>query len=436
MGLWSWFFPSPADRVRKAGVYASKQKWAQARDELMGLEEPEAVALMERVELELAKANLAEAVAWGNAGDEIRVQMHLELAERFRHGQLGEELQQVRRTLRELRAERKSEEQRKLEEKQRQLVDYAPPEGFPQGPRALDGLLPDDLDPDVADEVAARLGLVVEAYPPHLRDQLGALGPVFAQAILEMDEGRPEDAYPLLLSLPDTAPLVWWERARAAAALGHPKDAGNALREFARHAGGHMRIGNAHTGVLLAQYHAESGEVRTAIRVLRAIAAEGGEEGDFFLAQLLEADNELAEADQILTRLARKYPKQREIHKVLARVRVRGGERRAAILALEAANAQTCDTPGKCGYTPPDPEVLLTLATLYLEEGEVKRGLELAGELPPSGAQTWEAAYLGALVARAEGRPDAEEIAASVRAQTPQVGPQAARLATFLPTGA
>lgn len=434
MGIWSWFFPSEADRIRKARAYQANGMWASARDELMGLEGQEATNLLVEVEVSLASANLDQADDWARGGDDFRVESHLELAERFHHGRLTERLVATRRTLRALRAEYRREEEQKAIDRDRQVGEYAPPESFRRSAHALDGLLPTGLSPELADELGARLALVIENYPSAWRPDIGDLGPVFAQALIEAEEGRPEDAYPLLLGLPDRAPAVWWERSRAALSLGFPAEAATALREMARRAGGHQRVGATHSGVVLAQLEAQLGDTPAALRVLRAVQAEGAEEGDYMLAQLLEGTGELAEADRILSRLAMKYPKQREIHKVLARIRLKGGERRAAILALEAANAETCDTPGKCGYTPPDPEVLLMLATLYLEEGVPQRGLEVAetalAMLRENDA--WEITYLQALVARAEGTAEASALAAALSQKTPLVGDQRKKLAQYL----
>ena len=81
-------------------------------------------------------------------------------------------------------------------------------------------------------------------------------------------------ALPALLSMPDDRSLVRWERARAAHALGDAKAAAREVRAFADLAGGHHAMGRLHSGVLLGQLTAESGDVHGAIRILRMVRAE------------------------------------------------------------------------------------------------------------------------------------------------------------------
>jgi len=432
MGLFDWLFPSSEKRMSRARQHLDVERWAQARDELMGLEGSEADTLRIEAENGLCKANLDAASSWASASDEIRVQMHMELAESFHRGGLEGEFRVLRKQIRELRAERKAEEQRALEEKEARLLAVDPLGAFGGGSLA-DPVVQAGEDED-ADELAARLALIVDAYPESLRATVVDLGAEFARAVLSFEDGRPDQALPALLGLPDTSALVQYERARCAAALGDPRAGSRALRRFAQLAGGHHAIGSAHTAVLLAQFTAEQGDLKGALRVLRDARAVAPALGGMLFAQLLEATGELGEADSVLVDLVRKHPRTKDLYKVLARVRVKGGERMAAIKALESSFAHGCDTPGKCGYQPPDPELLRMLATLHLEEGsDPDRGLELAQQaLSMASLPSVDDAYLEALVARAQGAPEAASLADRILQQVPDGDPRRPRLEQFL----
>jgi len=439
MGLLSWLFPTPEARIAKANKHLEAGRWAKAREEVFGLEEQAAQELLVRAETELAKMNLEAALSWGRAGDDIRVDSHLELAERFHHGGLEKDFRLARKELRELRAARRAEEKAKQQAKEQRLLQHDPlafvggdggggDDAFVQGPAPL------EIDGPDAEETAARVAFIVDAYPQALRERISALGSSFARAVLDLEDGRPDVALQELLQLPDDEPLVLYERARCAHALGSPAAATSALTDFARWAEGHHAIGPNHTGVMLAQMTAEAGDPAEALRILRDVRVDQPRAGGVLFAQLLEASGELAEADQVLRGLIAEHPRQRNLYKLLARIRIKGGERLAAIQALESSLSAVCCTPGKCGYQAPDPEIQRSLAILYLEEGiEPRRAREVAEEAQALvGEPTWEDAYLGALLARAESRPEAEELAQLVRSRTPPDDPRAARVRKHL----
>lgn len=432
MGLFDWLFPSPEKRMDTARKHLEAERWAQAREEVLGLEQPEALALLATAERGLSRLNLDAARSWAQAGDEARVAIHLELAENFHDGSLREEFRVARKEIRELRAQRKAEAKRAHEEREARLLAVDPLGAL--GGRSL-------VDPEVevndgedADELAARLALIVDAYPETLRPAVAKLGADFARAVLDFENGRPDLALQGLLALPDTEPLVLYERARCAMTLGDPKAAARTLRRFAQVAGGHHAVGANHTAVMLAQAEAEAGDVHAALRVLREARSIQPDVGGVLYAQLLEATDELAEADRVLVDLVRKHSRTDALYKLLARVRVKGGERAAAIKALESSFAHHCSTPGKCGYKAPDPELLRMLATLHLEEGaDVPRGLEVAQQaMGLLSGQSWEDHYLRALVARAEGAPEAASLADRMLEQIPDGDPRRARLEQHL----
>lgn len=434
MGWLSWIFPSPDDRVASARKMMASQRWAEARLEVLELEHPEAADLITACETELARMNLDEAIIWARAGDEGRMAQHLELAEQFHHGGLEERFREARRAMREARAER-NEAQRRAQEAEAARQMSVDPLGLSGGPNWLDRPAPSDLlDPD-DEEAAVRLALVVESYDASLRASVGALGPAFARAILDLEDGRPDLAVQGLLTLPDDVAVVRYERARAAYTMGDPASAVRELQAFAGLTHAHLDMGRYHTGIFLALCHAEAGRPQEGLRVLRGLRATSPKLGGALFAQLLEACGELEEAERVLVDLIRSHPKDNGLYKLLARVRVGGGMRREAMAALESAIAACDCTPGRCGSQKPDLGVIRGLALLYLEDGvETKRALELAGQAQGLvGEPTWEDAYLVALAARVGRSPEAGRLAEALWEHTPPGDARHARLTQHLP---
>lgn len=432
MGLLSWLFPSEDDRIERARALLENKRYADARLEVLDIERDEARGLVDACERALAELNLEEAISWGAAGDERRVDMHMELADTFKKPGMDERFREVRRTLREQRQARRDADRRAREEKEARLLSVDPfgMAGSSSLLEPVPGMGALQEDPE---ERAQRLALVIENYPADLRASAEALGPPFGQALLDLEDGRPDLALPALMAMPEDNALVRWERARAAYALGDARAAAREVRAFAEIAGRHLPMGRQHTGVFLAQLLAEGGDVPEAIRCLRNLRASEPGVGGVLLAQLLEVTGELAEADTLLREQIKAHPKAMQLYQLLARVRVRGGDRPAAIQALEAAQVHQCAS-GRCGTVPIQPEMLRDLAILYLEEGAgADRARELIEQASQRGLEpSWEAAYLMALAAVADGNPQAPALAQALREQTPE-GPLRERLDTYLP---
>jgi tetratricopeptide (TPR) repeat protein len=431
MGLLSWLFPTPETRIARARRHLLGHHYALARDEILELASEEANAVRREAEHGLVRLNLAAVVTWAESGEDQRVTDHLELAEELHHGGLEEEFRDTRRRLREIRTEREAEAAaRRAHEARLARVD-------PLGLTGRGLLQRPGAEPDLGDteEQSARLALALESYPADLRSGAAALGPEFATAILDLGDGRPDLALQGLSSLPDDAPLVCLERARAAHLLGDPAAAARSLRAFAARAGGHRPIGAEHTGEMLAQALAESGDPTGALRVLRDVRVQAPHAGSVLFAQLLEHRGELAEAEGVLRDLISRNPRQAGLYLMLARIRLAGGHRMPAMRALEQSLASCCEVPGKCGSQAPDPQIMRTLAILYLEDGiEQERALELAGKsLSRDDKPSWDGAYLHALSRRAAGDPDAAELAVGLWQHTPVQDPRRERLERYLP---
>lgn len=433
MGLFSWLMPSPEKRLARAQKALAAGDWAMARDEAADLEGPEAAQIHAEACDNLVEANLEAALSWAHAGDQERVRVHMELAAEHHRGGREDAFRDARRQIRELRlaAEEARAEERKRKEAQA-LMSVDPLHMRGGGPR-----LPapgTELDGPDAEELRARLALVVENYPESLRSSAEELGEGFASAIMDLEDGRPDVALQGLLLLSDDAPLVRWERARCAYGLGDPKSAARELKAFARLAGGHHPIGRAHSGTMLAQALAEDGDPQGAIRVLRDLRARNPKLGGYLFAQLLTATDQLPEADAVLRELIKQHPLEGSFYKLLAFVRVRGGQRTEAMSALEKGLHQNACASGTCSARPVDPEIKRILATLYLEDGiETKRALSLLQEADPSGPPSWDDLYARALAAKAQGDSStAQSLLKTLRANTPSDDPRARRLTTYL----
>ncbi len=432
MGILSWFFPSAEDRVARARRLLAEGRAADARYDLLDNDAPGAKELLAEVQNTLARLNLEEAVVRCRADDDRGVAAHLALAEEFHSGGLEEAFRSTRRELRELRKSRREGDIRRKEEEQARLMSVDPL-GMSGGPSWLDPVAPGDLYDADRDEIEARLALLVENYPEDLRQNVGVLGAAFARAVLDLDEGRADLALQALVELPQDDPLVCWELSRAAHALGDPGAAARSLRHLGERLGGHRSFGSRHSGVTLAQLMAESGDVQGALRTLRSVRADAPDVGGALFAQLLEAVGKLDDAERVLVALIKKHRGAVGLYTQLARIRLKGGHRVQAMRALEATFSVGCSTPGKCGYRPPELAIVRPLATLYYEDGiELERAAELAAQAAQLVTEpTWEDAYLSALHARRQERPEAHDLITRLREATP-AGPNLERVLRYL----
>ncbi len=111
---------------------------------------------------------------------------------------------------------------------------------------------PADPESPTARELDRTLGVLRQVYPPRLHAALDELGPALALAALTLEHAALDRGLAQLLSLPPDNPVICYELARVAITVGDLPAAEAALRAFARHAGGHMAIGEGtHTGSLL-----------------------------------------------------------------------------------------------------------------------------------------------------------------------------------------
>jgi hypothetical protein len=416
MGLFArWFGTDPSARVEKAQKMLDKGEYNEARWELDGVDHPAADGLRARAMAGLAALNLAEAEARFNAGDVPGAQEHLGLAREF--GATEADLRAARQAARELRDRQKAEQAAK-----------AAQAATIEGDDPLWSLPPDDP--------RLRYAMQLEGWPEDLRARLAALGPGFALAVQAVEEGRGAEAARALAPFVARDPVAAWERARALLLVGDLPGAADELRRFGE-AVGHRRLGPQHSGVLLAQLLAQTGQGEAALQVLDAELARGPDlavRGS--RASLLEALGRHADAGKEAEALLQIAPKDQGLYRMVARTRLHAGDRVGAAAVLEANLAHTCSNPGKCGSQPFDAEAARLLARIYLEDralpGRVTELLREIEQRADPGTAGWEDRYLTALVARNNGNEGLAEMTRVLLAELPPGDPRAQRVQVAL----
>ncbi len=429
MGLLSWLFPSDADRVAKAAKLLERGDPGQARLILEGLEGDEAEALRDRVHDRLVEMNLEAVEASVNARELDAAAENLALAEQFSSARHREGLREARRQMREARAAERAAQPTKKKGGMGHsncssgscgVNDEVPPEAPSPGFGA------DPIWSLPPDHPQVRYAMLLEGYPDMLRERFLALGAEFAEAVLLLEDGKAKQAFEALEPFVAQEPAARLPRARAALAMNNLPRAISELRGFAD-AFGHMRAGKNHTAVELGRALVGDRRIEEALELIQAERARADEiELHANEVALLEAMGRLPEADASGVELLRKAPGDFGIHKMLARIRIRGGERTAAMQVLDSGLSRLCKGPGKCGSQPFDLEAGRMLAQLYLEDRvEPKRADELLGEIAKYAREPhWIDGYLQALKLRNAGGGDVEALAASLLEGVPEGDPR------------
>jgi tetratricopeptide (TPR) repeat protein len=384
----------PDSRLRKARRLLDQGEHNEARMELEGLEGAEAEGLRQQALSGLVARNLEEARLRLGDKDWEGVKLHLELADTF--GAASEQLRELRRELREARRAAEEAAARAEEEELRNVRE---------GDDPLWSLPPDDP--------RLRYAMSLEGWPEDLRALLPALGPDFAAAVLLLEDGDPAGALQRIHPIAEREVVARLERARAALACGYAAVAATDLAVFAE-AYGHRQIGSQHTALLLVEALVRDRRPAEALALMDAELQKA--QSVSFLAtraQLLDLIGRLPEAEKSAEKALRLAPKDLSLHRLLARLREKSGNRAGAAAVLEGGLNSCCSNPGKCGSQPYDIASARALARLYLEDRvEPERTRELLAELSRHvQRQGWEDRYIAALVARNEGRGDVPELA-------------------------
>jgi tetratricopeptide (TPR) repeat protein len=434
MGLLSWLFPSKDDKLAQAHAALAAGRFADARMTAEDLgDHPGAAELILQAEEALTRKNLDDVYGWIQAGDLNRAREQLEIADELCPRHLEFLLQAADAAVRTADAQQKAQKKAEQQAQNSKLFDVNP--SFKTANPDDQIALPEGVSEAEAEALKARLAILVDGYPESLRHRFVELGSAFASAVIDLEDGQIDRAAVVLDTLPQDDALVRYERARVHLSRRDPLAAATDLRTFAELAGGHFRVGNTHSAVLLAQALAMSGEHTAAVSALEDANAHNLDVGAGLYAALLEYTGRLADADRVLRALLTKFGSQPHLYVMLARVREKSGERIAAMRVLETCLEKcACGTGGCNKPTEPDIDAYRMLATLYLEDGlETPRALELADTARSMVQQpVWEDVYLAALAARKRQDDTWSEMASQLRTGTPAGDPRLARLEQHL----
>jgi tetratricopeptide (TPR) repeat protein len=391
MGWFSRTFGRSTEaKLERATHFIELKQYNDARLELLDLDVPQAKELLKYCTQELADINLDHAQGRFSAGEYEAAKEHLELARSF--GATSEQLKQVRNQGRIYRKEREEKERQTREAKK---VERDIGDNFIWG-------LPDD-DPRL------RYAMRVERYPEELHKRLILLGTGFAEATLAIEDVSPQAALDMLEPFVEKDPVARFEHMRAALGIGDVHQALADLMIFKEQVGHHI-IDGMHTKALLSQLLTQTGQSEQALKELDQ-EDEDHPAVSMVRAQILESRNQLEEAEEALVALLKKLPKNLNIYKTLARVKVKQNQRPEATNILESALDSCCKT-GTCGSQPLDVNLLRMLAQIYLEDREqLPRAKEILRDISRlTQNPSWEDQYLSALAARNEGHPFTQNI--------------------------
>jgi hypothetical protein len=428
MGLMSWLFPSPEQRLARARTDLARGRYADARLTALEFDSADAAEIVREAELHLCRANLKEAESWLVAGDDPKVDQHLALAKEFLQPECSQDLAELRRRVAETRVQRERDALLSGRDEVERLLDVNP--NFRTGRRSFDVALPEGVSEEEAEMMQTRLTLVYENYPEELRRGMLSLGAAFSAAVIAMEDGELEAAAAALAGLPDDEPLVCYERARLAFHARRPSDAVAPLTAFVAKVGGHRAVGANHTAIMLTVAQLESGDITGAMETIVGARRSEPDLGSGLYASLLERQDRLSEAEQVLRGVLKRSGTQPWVYTSIARVRVKAGKRLEAMQALETGLRNCGCAPGSCGSKPPDLESHRMLATLYLEDQvDVERGLELADTARGLVRELqWEDLYLAALSARVRQDPGLPAMVEELRRVTAPHDPRWARV--------
>ena len=377
----------PDSQVAKAQKFIDLGEFHEARWLLEALDHPKAPDLLRVARNGLVEANLEEGRARYSAGDRAGAEEHLALAREF--GATADQLRAARRSGRENMPKPKPKP--------------VQADTKPAGDDPIWSLPPDDP--------RLRFALLIERYPEHLRERMLALGAEFAAAAMLTENGQPKQALHALKAFTGVDDVARFERAKAAIAAEELPAAASELLSFGDTVG-HQVIGSSHTAVMLVQTLVRIGRAEEALTRIEPEVASSSSPAERVMlasaeAQLLFMVGRIDEADTKTTALLRESSRDMGLVKLLARIRIRKGNRINAMQLLEDGLNRCCSAPGKCGSQPLDLEAVRLLLILYLEDRlEPKRVRELMADLKANRKQTvWDDGYIAALMDRNDAQP-------------------------------
>ena len=350
MGLLSWLFPSPADRLKKARKLLSEGRFAEARMQVLDVELDGAAEVLAEAHSGLVKVNLERALGQARAGNARQMEGHLELAERFATEADAPLIAEYRERMssaadrnaavaawKDLRAAARRRQDLGVDPGDFTLValngdgavqlafDENDPLGLPHlvvQPNAATfkpaGVTaPDDPDALTDNELDRCVGALRALYPGTLAPQVDTGGRALARGVLQQVAGRPEQAVLSLLELPEDNAVARFELGRAACALGQHAAAERALSDFGDLAG-HQPVGDVHSALLLAEVIAWTGGKERALEMVRAVRKDSDRRGAHLFVALATETGHLVEAKEVLDQLTRRNPKDKRLPQLTA----------------------------------------------------------------------------------------------------------------------
>lgn len=374
MGLLSWLFPSPADKVAKARRLMEDGRHAEARLVVVDVDTDEARAVLAEAEVALVELNLERAIQRCRAGDEAQVESHLELARQFDRGAAAEAIARTEAELEALRAVRYQDdlwdELRAAADRRRRLGDdpgdFAraalhgegavrlffggdTPFGLPGvelEPRAGDfvpGWVPAVGEPGslTASERGAIAKALREAWPAALHPAVEAAGEALVEAMAFAAARRPEEVVARLIDLPTDNPAARFELGRAAAALGMHAPAALALQQARGAVESAFAVGGLSLRVFGARVLRWAGAIGPAWGTMADLSAADRATAPYLYVALAMEAGRLAEAEAGLDALAADDPARPQLAAALELRRALRAEVEAAPILADRERAQT-----------------------------------------------------------------------------------------------
>ncbi len=296
MGLFSWLFPKPADRIAKARKLMADDRFAEARMEVADLSEAEAQALKSECEQQLVRMNLEKAVQRARAGEHQVVQSHLDLAERFHDGSMTELFEETNAALAALKNAQRTDavwaELASAAERRARLgtdpgdFTLAAYSGkgavrvfFGEGrafnlpgleyePRA-EWFRPSWMSECAGAEPDAVIAALKAVYPESLWESIVTQSSLLVPAIRRLADVAPEAAISVLLEGSLEEPVIAFELGRAAAALGQHQAAFLSFDHAIAAYEGALTVDGLSAQTWQAACALWAGDMKTAARVLK-----------------------------------------------------------------------------------------------------------------------------------------------------------------------
>lgn len=324
MGLFDFLSPKPEKKIAKARKLMAEDRFAEARQLLLDVDDDGARATLAETAVGLVKMNLDKAKAWARAGNGAQVDDHLERAHRFHAGGLEALFETTEAEITRIR--RRADHGKVWDglataaaRRARLGVDPTDPAWVARNAGAICLSVPDDK---VDRSGLARLTINPEAriYEPETLQGLAdaaamttALRAVYpaamtvdathGEAAWQTINGHPEATVQRLLEERGEDPVVHFELGRAACALADYAGADLAFAEFATLAGGHQQLGAVHSADARAQVLAHMGETAEALEVLKSARSNTPGLAQPLYAALLVMEGQLDAAEKAIRKL-------------------------------------------------------------------------------------------------------------------------------------